>query len=58
MSVIVLQVFVSLMLVVGSVVMFLASVRQKDHDHHDRLSLAPLEEDAQCKPSESNTTTP
>lgn len=57
MSVVVLQVFVSLMLVAGSVVMFLVSVRQKDHEHHERLSLAPLEEDAPCRPSASNTTT-
>ena len=58
MSVVVLQVFVSLMLVAGAVVMFIASVRQRDHEHLDRLSLAPLQEDAPCKPSESNTTTP
>lgn len=57
MSVIVLQVFVSLLLVAGSVAMFLASVRQKDHQHHDRLSLAPLEEESPCKPDASNTTT-
>lgn len=57
MTVIVLQVFVSLVLVAGSVAMFLASVRQKDHQHSDRLSLAPLEEESQCRPNESNTTT-
>jgi hypothetical protein len=57
----VLQVFVSLMLVAGSIVMFVASVRQKDPEHADRLSLAPLEEDVPCKPNASNasnTTTP
>jgi hypothetical protein len=64
MSVIVLQVFVSLLLVAGSLVMFLTSVRQKDPEHADRLSLTPLEEDSPCKaqppctPDESNTTTP
>lgn len=57
MSVVVLQVFVSLLLVAGSLVMFIASVRQKDPEHADRLSLTPLEEDAPCKPDESNTTT-
>jgi hypothetical protein len=57
----VLQVFVSLMLVAGSIVMFVASVRQKDPEHADRLSLAPLEEDKPCTPNASNasnTTTP
>lgn len=57
MSVMVLQVFVSLMLVLGSVVMFWVSIRNKDPEHADRLSLAPLEEDVSCKPDESNTTT-
>jgi cbb3-type cytochrome oxidase maturation protein len=46
MSVIVLQVFVSLMLVVGSLVLFVWTVRSRTLDHADRLSLAPLEEDA------------
>lgn len=45
MSVIVLQVFVSLMLVVGSVVLFIWTVRSRTLDHADRLSLAPLEDD-------------
>lgn len=60
MSVVVLQVFVSLLLVAGSLVMFLSSVRQKDAEHADRLSLTPLEEDSPtpCRPEESNTTTP
>jgi hypothetical protein len=58
MIVVVLQVFVSLVLVAGSIVMFVASVRQKDPEHADRLSLAPLEEDAPCRPNASNTTTP
>ncbi len=49
MNVVVLMVFVSLMLVAGSVVMFAVSIRQKDHEHADRLSLAPLEEDSPCK---------
>jgi hypothetical protein len=44
-NVIVLQVFVSLMLVAGSIVLFVHSVRQRDHEHADRLSLAPLEEE-------------
>lgn len=54
MSVIVLQVFVSLMLVVGSVVLFIWTVRSRTLEHADRLSLAPLEDDA---PSSSNRNT-
>ena len=45
MSAIVLQVFVSLMLVLGSLVLFVWTVRSRTLDHADRLSLAPLEED-------------
>jgi cbb3-type cytochrome oxidase maturation protein len=51
MSVIVLQVFVSLMLVLGSLVLFVWTVRSRTLDHADRLSLAPLEEDTPLKPS-------
>jgi hypothetical protein len=50
MSVMVLQVFVSLMLVLGSVLLFAYSVRQKDHEHADRLSLFPLD-DEQTRPA-------
>ena len=50
MNVIVLQVFVSLMLVAGSVLLFVISVKQRDHEHADRLALFPLEEE-QTKPS-------
>jgi hypothetical protein len=42
----VLQVFVSLMLVAGALVLFAYSVRHRDHEHADRLSLFPLEDDA------------
>jgi nitrogen fixation-related uncharacterized protein len=63
MSVVVIQVFVSLLLVAGSLVLFVHSVRQRDFDHADRLSLAPLEDDTRpepspCKQDRSNTTTP
>jgi hypothetical protein len=74
MSVIVVQVFVSLMLVAGSIVMFVFSARQKDFEQADRLALAPLEPDSgrqavaspvpplpeekECTPNASNTTTP
>ena len=46
MSVIVLQVFVSLMLVLGSLLLFLLSVKLRDAEHADRLSLFPLDDDA------------
>ncbi len=41
----VLQVFVSLMLVAGSVVLFVYTVRSRTLEHVDRLALAPLEDD-------------
>ena len=45
MNVLALQVFVSLMLVAGAVVALLYSVKQADHEHADRLSLLPLDDD-------------
>ncbi len=45
MDVLILQVFVSLMLVVGSLVLFGVSMRQKEHEHADRLSLLPMADD-------------
>jgi hypothetical protein len=44
-EILILQVFVSLVLVVGSVVLFAFTCRQRDFDHADRLALLPLEED-------------
>jgi hypothetical protein len=44
-EVVILQVFVSLLLVVGSVVLFAFTCRQRDFDHADRLALLPLEKD-------------
>ena len=45
MDVIVMQVFVSLMLVVGGLVLFGISMRDRDHEHADRLSLLPMADD-------------
>ena len=45
MEVLVLQVFVSLVLVGFGLLLFGFSVRQKDFDHADRLALVPLEDD-------------
>jgi len=47
MNVLSLQVFVSLMLVAGAVVLFIATVRARTFEHSDRLALAPLEDDLQ-----------
>ena len=44
-EVVTLQVFVSLMLVVGSVLLFAFTCRQRDFDHADRLALLPLEDE-------------
>jgi len=44
-NVLVLQVFVSLMLVVGSLLLLAYSVKHADHEHADRLSLLPIEDD-------------
>ncbi len=51
MEVVTLQVFVSLMLVVGSVLLFAFTCRQRDFDHVDRLALLPLEDGPDPKPS-------
>ena len=43
MEVVILQVFVSLILVVGSVLLFAFTCHQRDFEHSDRLALLPLE---------------
>ncbi|HKA87013.1 MAG TPA: hypothetical protein VKE22_05070 [Haliangiales bacterium] len=45
MAVVILQVFVSLMLVAGSILLFGFSMKQRDHEHADRLSLFPLRDE-------------
>ena len=45
MDVLVLQIFVSLMLVVGSLLLFGFSLRKRDHEHAERLSLLPMSDD-------------
>ena len=51
MEVLSLQVFVSLILVSGSVLLFLFTCRQRDFDHADRLALLPLDD---AKPNPRN----
>ena len=46
MEVVILQVFVSLLLVVGSVLLFAFTHRQRDLEHADRLALLPLADDS------------
>jgi hypothetical protein len=50
-NVLVLQVFVSLMLVLGSLVLLAYSVKRGDHEHADRLSLLPIEDDETTRAS-------
>ena len=45
MEVLILQVFVSLVLVLGSVLLFAQSVRGRDYEHADRLALSPIADD-------------
>jgi cbb3-type cytochrome oxidase maturation protein len=46
MEVLILTVFVSLTLVAGGLTFFVWNVHHGTHDHSDRLSLLPLEDDA------------
>ena len=45
MEVVVMQVFVSLVLAGGSVLLFLYTAKNRDFEHADRLSLLPMSED-------------
>jgi nitrogen fixation-related uncharacterized protein len=47
MEVLILTVFVSLTLVAGELIFFAWNLRQGTHEHSDRLSLLPLEEERQ-----------
>jgi len=44
-EVLILQVFVSLMLVTSSVLLFVHAFNQRDFDHGDALELRPLDQD-------------
>ena len=45
MEVLILQVFVSLMLVLGSILLFAVAFRKRDFDHGEYLELRPLDQD-------------
>jgi hypothetical protein len=49
-EVLTLQVFVSLILVSGSILLFAFTCRQRDFDHADRLALLPLDPDPEAAP--------
>jgi hypothetical protein len=52
-EVLILQVFVSLLLVGGALLLFTFSVRQRDHEHSDRLALLAIApDDAQASTRE------
>ncbi len=55
MEVVILQVFVSLILVAGSVLLFAFTCRQRDFDHADRLALLPLESEPAAPPGHRQT---
>jgi hypothetical protein len=46
-DILILQVFVSLLLVVGSVILFAFTCRQGSFEHTDRLALLPMADDAE-----------
>lgn len=54
MEVLILQVFVSLMLAGGSLILFWFTCRQRDFDHADRLALLPIEGDETATASPPN----
>ncbi len=61
MEILIVQVFVSLLLVTSGVVLLAYSVKQADHEHADRLSILPLEEERTSSPTaerEPRGTTP
>jgi hypothetical protein len=47
MEILIVQIFVSLLLVAGAIVLFAYSVKQGDPEHADRLSILPLDDEPQ-----------
>jgi uncharacterized membrane protein len=54
MHVVLIQVFASLMLVGGSLVLLAYSVRHADYEHADRLALLPMERDEAPQPPKTD----
>jgi hypothetical protein len=50
-DILILQVFVSLLLVLSSVILFGFTCRQRSFDHSDRLALLPMEDDGASPPT-------
>ncbi len=55
MEIVIFQVFVSLVLGVGSLLLFAFSARARDSEHADRLALLPLEDEAPSPPATSTS---
>lgn len=55
MDILIVQVFVSLLLVAGGVLLLAFSLKQADHEHADRLSLLPLEEEPTSQAQERDS---
>jgi cbb3-type cytochrome oxidase maturation protein len=56
MEVLTLQVFVSLMLGLGSLLLFAFTCRQRDFDHAERLALLPLDGETEASGKEAART--
>jgi hypothetical protein len=56
-DILIVQVFVSLLLVTGGVVALAYSIKSADHEHADRLSILPLEDDTQDERETRGATT-
>ncbi len=56
MEILIVQVFVSLLLVIGGVVLLAYSIKQADHQHADRLSILPLQDDDNERENRGATT--
>jgi hypothetical protein len=57
-NILILQIFVSLVLVAGAVVLFVFTIRSRTLEHADRLSLAPLEDDGPTPAAETPPDSP
>ena len=51
MAIVIALVFISLMLVVGALVLFMSRLRAGDFEHGERLALLPLSDDEKRRPA-------